>query len=247
VSAPLLEPRLFDELKEAVDRGLASGELMTPAQVGEQIGLFRERFGPAVLDGLDGDPLLRLMHGRRDSDSRCLMHWLEFKNDNEFAGHSFGGIGGGAAMKYGIYQRQSDGAWMGGSPTRPHVLSDEEAIAKARQQRDELLAGDRVLAACGTADTSNEAYARLQTAMEEAAPELSGDGWSHKYWFLIYPDRRDDFHSPRYQRFHLFKLLQMAPGAQESWISAHRASSARVGSLARLGSSGYLSLLSTAP
>jgi 5-methylcytosine-specific restriction enzyme B len=211
LSPRLLEPRLLDELKEAVDRGLASGELMTPGQVAEQTGLFRERFGPAVLDGLDGEALLRSMHGRRDSGSRCLMHWLEFKNDDEFAGHSFGGIGGGAAMKYGIYQRQNDGAWMGGSPTRPHVLSTEEAIAKARQQRDELLSGNRVLAAFGAADISDEAYARLQTAMQEAAPELSGDAWSHKYWFLIHPDRLDDFHSPRYQRFHLLELLQMPP------------------------------------
>ena len=139
-----LEPRLADELKEAVDRGLVSGELMAPAQVAEQTGLFRERFSPAVLDGLDGEALLRLMHGRRDGDSRCLMPWLEFKNDDEFAGHSFGGIGGGSAMKYGIYQRQSGGAWMGGSPIRPHVLSIEEAIAKARQQRDELVAGEGV-------------------------------------------------------------------------------------------------------
>jgi 5-methylcytosine-specific restriction enzyme B len=211
MGARLLEPRLFNELKEAVDRGLASGELMTPAQIAEQTGFFRERFGPAVLDGLDGEALLRLMHGRRDSDSKCLMHWLEFKNDDEFAGHSFGGIGGGAAMKYGIYQRQSDGAWMGGSPTRPHVLSLEDAIAKARQQRDELVAGSRVLAGLDAADTADETYARLQAAMMEAAPELTGDGWSHKYWFLIYPDRLDDFHSPRYQRFHLFKLLQMPP------------------------------------
>ena len=211
MSSPLLERHLFDELKEAVDRGLASGELMTPTQVAEQTGLFRERFGPAVLDGLDGDALLRLLHGRRDSDAKCLMHWLEFKHDDEFAGHSFGGIGGGAAMKYGIYQRHSDGAWMGGSPTRPHVLSLEDAIAKARQQRDELVAGSRVLAGLNEADTTDENYARLQAAMERAAPELSGDGWSHKYWFLIYPDRLDDFHSPRYQRFHLFKLLQMPP------------------------------------
>jgi 5-methylcytosine-specific restriction enzyme B len=211
MNPPLLEPRLFDELREAVDRGLASGELMTPALVAEQTGVFRERFGPAVLDGLDGEALLRLMHGRRDSDAKCLMHWLEFKHDDEFAGHSFGGIGGGAAMKYGIYQRQSDAAWMGGSPTRPHVLSLEDAIAKARQQRDELVAGSRVLAGLNAADTTDENYARLQAAMERAAPELSGDGWSHKYWFLTYPDRLDDFHSPRYQRFHLFKLLQMPP------------------------------------
>src|SRR6516225_11769014 len=91
------------------------------------------------------------------------------------------------------------------------MCSLEDAIAKARQQRDELVAGSRVLAGLNEADTTDENYARLQAAMERAAPELSGDGWSHQYWFLIYPDRLDDFHSPRYQRFHLFKLLQMPP------------------------------------
>jgi hypothetical protein len=90
---------------------------------------------------------------RPDSDAQCLMHWLEFKHDDEFAGHSFGGIGGGATMKYGIYQRQSDGAWMGGAPIRPHVLSIDHAIAKARQQRGELLTGSKVLAALNAADT----------------------------------------------------------------------------------------------
>jgi 5-methylcytosine-specific restriction protein B len=182
---------------------------MTPAQIAQQTGLFRDRFGPAVLRELDGEALLRLMHWRQSSESRCLAYWLEFKDDDEFAGHRFGGIGGGSAMKYGIYQRQSDGAWITGSATEPHVLSSEDAIAKARQQRDELLAGDNVLASMDASDPSDEAYARVQAAMEKAAPELSGDGWAHKYWSLIHSDRLDDYHSPRYQRFHLIKLLQM--------------------------------------
>jgi 5-methylcytosine-specific restriction enzyme B len=211
MSAATLEPQLFDELKTAVDRGLATGELMTHVQIEQQIMLFRDRFGPAVLRGLDGEALLRLMHGRESSESRCLAYWLEFKNDDEFAGNRFGGIGGGSALKFGIFQRQSDSAWMTGSPQTQQVLSLEKAIAIARMQRDELLAGAEVLASPDSSDTSDESYAQLQTAMEKAAPKLSGDGWAHKYWFLTNPDRLDDYHSPRYQRFHLFKLLQMPP------------------------------------
>jgi 5-methylcytosine-specific restriction protein B len=184
---------------------------MTAAQIEQQTGLFRDRFGPAVLRQLDGEALLRLMHARDDPETRCLMYWLEFKNDEEFAGHSFGGIGGGQAMKYGIYQRQSDHEWMGGSPITSRVQSIEEAVTVARRQRDELLAGDAVLAALDPNDASDEVYARVQAAMERAAPELSGDGWAHKYWFLSHPDRLDNFHSPRWQRFHLIKLLQMPP------------------------------------
>jgi 5-methylcytosine-specific restriction protein B len=202
---------------------------MTPARIEQQTGLFRDRFGPAALRQIDGEALLKLMHGRDDPDQRCLMYWLEFKNDEEFTGYRFGGIGGGAAMKYGIYQRQSDHEWMGGSPTAPSVLPLEEAVAIARRQRDELLAGDAVLAAFDPNDTSDEAYARVQAAMDKAAPDLSGDGWAHKYWFLTHPDRLDDFHSPRYQRFHLIKLLQMPPdgvgildGAAPRFICAGR-------------------------
>ncbi len=184
---------------------------MTPAQIQQQTELVRDRFGPAVLRQLDDEALLKLMHGRDDPEHRCLMYWLEFKNDEEFAGHSFGGIGGGHAMKYGIYQRQSDQEWMGGSAMAPRVLPLDEAVAIARRQRDELLAGDAVLAALDPNDASDEAYARVQAAMERAAPELSRGTWAHKYWFLTHPDQLDDFHSPRWQRFHLIKLLQMPP------------------------------------
>lgn len=211
MNASRLDPRLSEELKVKLDRGLASGELMSSEQVAEHTRRFRDRFGPDALRGLDGEPLLRLMHGRQDTASRCLDYWLEFKNDDEFAGNRFGGIGGGSALKFGIFQRQSDNAWMTGSPMHQQVLSLEDAIAVARKQRSELLAGSEILASLDASDSSDEVYAELQAAIEKAAPNLSGDSWAHKYWFLINPDRLDDYHNPRYQRFHLFKLLQMPP------------------------------------
>ncbi len=60
----MLERQISDELKAALNRGLASGELRTRLQIEQQTALFRERFGPAVLRDLDGEALLRLMHGR---------------------------------------------------------------------------------------------------------------------------------------------------------------------------------------
>jgi 5-methylcytosine-specific restriction protein B len=206
-----MEPVILDELKEACGRGLASGELLTPVQIAQQCTVFRDQFGPAVLRELDGEALLQLMHGRRSDESKCLVYWLEFKNDDEFSGNRFGSIAGGSALKFGIYQRQSDAAWMTGSPQAQRVVSIEEAIKVAREQRDELVGGAEVLASLNVTDASDAAYAHLQGAMEAAAPNLSQAGWAHKYWFLIYPDRLDDYHSPRYQRFHLLKLLQMPP------------------------------------
>jgi 5-methylcytosine-specific restriction protein B len=205
------EPRLLEELKAVLDAGLASGDLMASSQITPQLDLFRQRFGPAVLRDLDGEALLRRIHGRQESEARCLTYWLEFKNDEEFYGNRFGGIGGGSALKFGIYQRQSDGAWIAGWPMEQRVLSLEDAIGVARAQRNELLAGTDVLGNLDSVDLSDEAYGKHQAAMEKAAPNLSGDGWAHKYWFLTSSDKIDDFHSPRYQRFHLFKLLQMPP------------------------------------
>jgi 5-methylcytosine-specific restriction protein B len=207
----ILRPQLFDELKRALQQGLTSGELLTPEQIDQQTELFRGKFGPTVLRELDGLALLRQMHGRESVESRCLAYWLEFKNDHEFAGDQFGKIGGGSALKFGIFQRQSDNTWMTGSPLAQRVLSVEEAVAFARKQRDELVSGAEQLGILDTADTSDVAYSELQAAMQRAAPTLSGAGWAHKYWFLISPDRLDDYHSPRYQRFHLIKLLQMPP------------------------------------
>lgn len=205
-----LEAAIKAELKVALANGLASGELLGAEQAAQQTRLFQERFGPIALRQLDGDALLQAMHGRQ-LDTKCLVYWLEFKNDAEFSENKFGGIRGGTALKFGIYQRDSDGAWVAGWPKAPEILSLDAAIAIARKQRDELLAGANVLASLDGADCSDERYTRLQTEMERVAPQLSGDGWAHKYWFLIHPDRLDDYHSPRYQRFHLLKLLQLPP------------------------------------
>ena len=73
------------------------------------------------------------------------------------------------------------------------------------------MAGAEQLEQFDAASLSDNKYAQLQAAMLSAAPSLAGAGWAHKYWFLICPDRLDDYHSPRYQRFHLLKLLQMPP------------------------------------
>jgi 5-methylcytosine-specific restriction protein B len=208
---PRDKKEVFEGLKSALQRGLANGTLLTQDQIDTQLRTFRDRFGPEALRGLDGVALLQSMHGRTDGESRCLAYWLEFKDDAEFAGNRFGGIGGGSALKFGLFQRKQDAAWITGSATNQKVISTADAIEIARNQKAQLLTGSAVLASFDIADLSDKAYARLQSDMEKAAPELAYSAWAHKYWFLVYPDRLDDYHSPRYQRFHLLKLLQLPP------------------------------------
>jgi len=82
MSSSIPDPKIFDELKSALDHGVASGDLLTPLQIEQQTALFRDRFGPAVLSELDGEALLRLMHGRLSGETRCLAYWLEFTHQS---------------------------------------------------------------------------------------------------------------------------------------------------------------------
>ena len=199
------------DLAEAIGQGLITLDTVLAAKNAHRLTDFKARFGPEVLRGLNGEQLLKTMHGRQDDESRCLSYWLEFKNDEVFPGHLFGGIGGGSALKFGVFQRATDAMWISGSPKRLVVLSLDEAITIAESQRDELVAGSHVLATLAIGDFSDATYSRLQSDMLAAAPDLADDGWAHKYWFLCHPDKLDTFHSPRYQRFYLYKMLQLPP------------------------------------
>lgn len=198
----------FDKLRAAVhDR--SNPELLSRRQIRQQAGNFIELFGPAALSAIDGEPLLRHMHGRLEGESKCMAYWLEFKNDEEFEGYRFGSIGGGSALKFILYQSPEDGTWLTGSPRDQIELEVAQAVAYARRQRDELIAGARVLQDWPSERLPDEAYADLQKAMQSAAPMLHDTGWAHKYWFLCEPEKLESFHSTKYQRFYQLKMLQM--------------------------------------
>lgn len=202
--------QIMDELRQRLQQALARGAY-NQNTIDAQTASFQEHFGPEVLRSVDGEVLLRLLHGRRDDEPRCMAYWLEFKSDDEFSCKLYGGVGGGSALKFGLYEKQPAGVWVTGSPQSQRNLDLQDAISLARKQRDELVAGSKVLASFEPSHASDDACATLDAAMREAAPNLAAAGWAHKYWFLVHPDRLDTFHSPQWQRFHLMKLLQTPP------------------------------------
>jgi 5-methylcytosine-specific restriction protein B len=206
-----LDPSIFAELQKLAQNVTPSAAIPAQSWIDEQTTLFRDNFGPAVLERTDGEPLLQLIHGRQNPDAPCMAYWLEFKHDEQFKGNEFGGIRGGSSFKFGIYQRDADGAWITGSPKGQDVLSLDRAIEIARKQRKELVDAANVLARFDPADASDAVYERLDADMRVAAPTLCGAVWAHKYWFLNFPDKIDGYHSPRVQRYHLLKLLQLPP------------------------------------
>ncbi|HZY18982.1 MAG TPA: AAA family ATPase [Ramlibacter sp.] len=202
--------QIMDELRQRLQQALARGAY-NQNTIDAQTAAFWEHFGPDVLRSVDGEVLLRLLHGRRDDEPRCMAYWLEFKSDEEFSCKLYGGVGGGSALKFGLYEKQPAGVWVTGSPQSQRNLDLQDAISFARKQRDELVAGSEVLTNFEPSHASDDACATLDAAMRQAAPNLAAAGWAHKYWFLVHPDRLDTFHSPQWQRFHLMKLLQTPP------------------------------------
>ncbi len=206
---------------EELSRG---GKLPIEQQLDREYKLFRDHFGPQVLAGLDGEPLLKLMH---DGPTDSLVHWLEFKSDEEFDTGHFGSIAGGSALKFRIFRRNETGNWqMGGEKAnRPRDITLDDAVAVARSHRDQLLKGAELLEALSDSAT-DEDYALLQDQMGELAPDVSRLAWGHKYFSLLFPEKLDSFHSSAYQRYLLLKMLQLPPDGDGRYICAGRFKSA---------------------
>ena len=125
---PLLDDAKRQEIIARHQQLVNEGKLPTQQQLDKEYALFREHFGPSVLAGLDGEPLLTLMHDHGNRDS--LVYWLEFKNDEEFDTRSFGSIAGGSALKFRIFRRKESGNWQAGGEkgNQPKDITKEEAI-----------------------------------------------------------------------------------------------------------------------
>lgn len=203
----MLDSLIEQRLIEARDKLSISGRLPHPDAFDRYLALFRQHFGPAVLANLDGEALLALLHDR--STKHNLMYWLEFKNDEEFP-DLFGGIGGGSALKFGIYQQKETGAWITGAPAQRRELQFSEAIDIARRQREQLLACVSILDQFPVTD-EDEAYQSLQHQLNQAGPDVSNTGWGHKYLSLLFPEKLDLYHNADWQRFHLMRMLMVPP------------------------------------
>lgn len=216
-----LEPRIKESLLKTHETLVLSGGLLEPAQLASYQTLFRSRFGPEVLRSLDGETLLNTMHAHGSKDS--LVIWLEFKDDDEFRGGEFGGIGGGGVHKFNLFKRAGTSQWVTGAPQNAQEISLVEAIEVARRHRDQLLAAIDLLAAFDPISNNCPAtYLHLQRGLAARAPNICNRGWAHKYLSLLFPDRIDDYHNIDWQNHHLIRLL-IAPAEKEKglYVNAH--------------------------
>ena len=210
--APPIEQELRDSLAALANRG----ELLSQDQIESAYGVFRERFGPEKLSAVDGPALLDLMHIHGSKDT--LVYWLEFKNDEEFPGPKFGGIGGGSAHKFGLFRRKETGRWV---DAKGSDITEAQAIDLARKNREQLLACVELLRQL-PGNAADEAYSQLQIDIERVAPTIANSGWAHKYLSLLFPDKLDDYHNSNWQHHNLIKILQLPPPAKGLYVCAGR-------------------------
>ena len=213
------DPQIEQALRSALEDLARQGDLLSSERLQASYSAFREKFGPDKLKSLDGEALLQAMHTHGNKES--LVYWLEFKNDEEFPGTRLGSISGGSAHKFGLFRRKDTEQWVAGSPQNEHNVSVAEAVAMARRNRDQLLNGVAMLEKlAGNAD--DDKYLELQQQLDQIAPDISGLAWAHKYFSLLFPDKLDDFHNHRWQRYNLIRVLQLPPQQEGLYLCAGR-------------------------
>ncbi len=62
----------------------------------------------------------------------------------------------------------------------------------------------------------------MQEALEEQTQDICGLAWAHKYWSLLFPEKLDDYHSERWQRHNLLRLLETPPARDGLYVCAGR-------------------------
>ena len=97
---------------------------------------FNARFSPDILAALSDDALLNYLFYTVGENQDSLCYCLEMNADCR---KCFGSIAGGSAYKFGLFQKQKTGEWTTGSPQKPQVLTEDEALEFGRNIRDALV------------------------------------------------------------------------------------------------------------
>ena len=162
---------------------------------------FRSRFSIEKLRSIPDSELLTKLFYSSDSTNDSLCYWLEFNQQSRLFG---GGIAGGSAYKFGLFQRKEDGIWISGSPNKPEELSDEKAIEIGKIIRDALIKGAELIGASSLDILSD--YEKLDEELNREIGKYATMGWVHKYFCLLYPDKLSAYHSQDWQKHILYGL-----------------------------------------
>lgn len=168
----------------------------------KSLGEFSARFAPEKLAALPEEEVLEAIFYSVGENDHSLCYWLEKNGDCR---KYFGSVAGGSAYKFGLFQKQSTGEWMTGSPQKPQRLDEDEALAFGGQIRDALVKGAGILKSAVLGNLSD--YEKLDDALRAGMGEpIFNWGWVHKYLCMVCPDKLSGFHSSDWQRHVLYAL-----------------------------------------
>lgn len=167
---------------------------------------FKERFSPDVLAKLSDNEILQKLFYTSGDNTEALCYWLEH---NAACREYFGSIAGGSSYKFGLFQKKDTGDWMTGSPQKPQVLTENQALEMGKKIRDALIKGAEIIKNSTLESLSDfeKVDDELKTVIGEQYYNLA---WFHKYFFMICPDKLSGFHSNDWQN-HVLRCLRIVP------------------------------------
>lgn len=142
---------------------------------------FINHFGIEHLKSLSGKELLTSLFYNDKGNKLNLCYVLEMDKDMR---ETFGSIAGGAAYKFGLFFHKKTQSWTCGSPAKPVKLTENEAIQKAEEIRNDLVAGAEIISSFGPLNSTAD-YEQLYKQLEH----ISGINtvWRMKYYQMLFP------------------------------------------------------------
>lgn len=142
---------------------------------------FINHFGIEHLKSLSGKELLTSLFYNDKRNKLNLCYVLEMDKDMR---EIFGSIAGGAAYKFGLFFHKKTQSWTCGSPAKPVKLTENEAIQKAEEIRNDLVAGAEIISSFGPLNSTAD-YEQLYKQLEH----ISGINtvWRMKYYQMLFP------------------------------------------------------------
>lgn len=142
---------------------------------------FINHFGIEHLKSLSGKELLTSLFYNDKGNKLNLCYVLEMDKDMR---EIFGSIAGGAAYKFGLFFHKKTQSWTCGSPAKPVKLTENEAIQKAEEIRNDLVAGAEIISSFDPLNSTAD-YEQLYKQLEH----ISGINtvWRMKYYQMLFP------------------------------------------------------------
>lgn len=194
----------YSKAAEIIKRHLLESSLQFDSsdnEIADFLHQFREKFSPMALSKLTDHNIRQELFYTSEQTNDSLCYWLEF---NTFSRKEFGGIAGGSAYKFGLFQRKEDGVWISGSPINTLELTEEESLQKAYSIRDKLIKGAEIIK--GRTFDSVEDYRNLEKKLKEEIGDFYTYVWVLKYFLLLYPESFTGFYWEGWQRHVLYAL-----------------------------------------